>query len=259
VLWRWRSFILASAVREIRSRFSRSLLGWVWLLLPPIAMIVIYSVIFSRLMRAGGLPDLGPLTYTIFLCAGMMSWQWFCDLLTRTTGLFTNYGGLFKRAAVPWQTLLAVDALVSSFGLAVILVLFLLFLAAIGQWPGVSVLAYFPLLLLQGMFAVALGMCLAVLQVFFRDVGLALPIVLQFWFWATPIVYPMTILPESIQKLIGLNFMTPIVMGYQSALMPALGSPWRIGLLVTVLLIPLLMMAALWMLRRNWDAMRDEF
>jgi ABC-type polysaccharide/polyol phosphate export permease len=69
----------------------------------------------------------------------------------------------------------------------------------------------------------------------------------------------MTILPVSIRDLIQLNFMTAIVSGYQSALMPALGSPWRAGLLVTVILIPLLMAAALWMLRRNWDAMRDEF
>ncbi|MEJ6021934.1 ABC transporter permease [Ramlibacter sp. PS4R-6] len=258
-LYAWSDFILASAARELRSRYARSLLGWVWLVLPPLVLIAIYALVFSQLMRgAGALPDRGPFTYSIYLCAGLITWQWFSELLSRVAGLFTNHATLLKKTIVPWYALLAVDVLVTSFGLVVQSLLFALVLVAVDLWPGSRVLAFVPLVLCQALLAVGLGLGIAVLQVFFRDVALALPLVLQLWFWLTPIVYPLAAVPEAFQSFVQWNPLQPIAAGYQHiVLAPDIAASWpRIGIVGAFAV--LLVLLSLRLLRRNQGPIRDE-
>jgi lipopolysaccharide transport system permease protein len=255
----WSDFILASAARELQSRYARSLLGWVWLVLPPVVLIAIYTLVFSRLMRgAGALPDHGPFTYSIYLCAGLLTWQWFTELLSRVTGVFTNHASMLKKTIVPWYALLAVDVLVTGFGMFLQVGLFALVLAAVDLWPGWRVLAFVPLVLCQATLAVGLGLALSVVQVFFRDVALGLPLVLQLWFWLTPIVYPLSAIPSALQPYMRWNPVQPIAQGYQHiVLAPEIGAPWlRIG--AVALFSVVLLVIALRMVRRNQGAMRDE-
>ena len=257
-VWSWRGFILASVVRELRARYARSLLGWVWLLLPPIVLIGIYTLVFSRLMRGAGVPDHGPYAYSIFLCAGLLTWQWFSELLSRLVGLFTNYATLIKKTSVPWYALLCVDILVTLFGLAIQLGLFVLLLLVLGQWPGWRALGWLPLIATQGLLAVGLGLGLSVLHVFFRDVGMLVPLVLQIWFWMTPIVYPLAALPAQFHEAILWNPMSAIVQGYQNLLlMPEGGVAWRVvGLAFAIGIV--LVLLSLRLVRRNARAIRDE-
>lgn len=257
-VWTWRGFIFASVVREIRSRYARSLFGWTWLVLPPAVLIGIYALVFSRLMRGAGLPDLGPYTYAIFLCAGLLTWQWFSDLLSRVIGLFTNHATLLKKTTVPWYALLAVDVLVTGFGMAVQMGLFAAFLLATGLWPGWSALLYIPLLLVQGLLAVGLGMGLAVLQVFFRDVGLAVPLVMQVWFWMSAIVYPLSALPGWGQELLQWNLMMPLVEGYQNIVVrPGAGVAWG-GVAGVAAFAVVALLFSLRLMQRNGGLIRDE-
>ncbi len=257
-VWTWRGFILASVVRELRGRYARSLFGWVWLVLPPAVLIAIYSLVFSQLMRGAGLPDHGPYTYSIFLCAGLLTWQWFAELLARVVGLFTNHATLLKKTSVPWYALLAVDVLVTGFGMLVQMALFAILLLLVGQWPGWTAAAYIPLLLTQALLAVGLGLGLAVLQVFFRDVGLGVPLVLQVWFWMTAIVYPLSALPVWAQEVLRWNPMMPLIEGFQNiAIRPAEGVPWG-GVLVVACLSALALVASLRLLQRNRGPIRDE-
>lgn len=257
-VWTWRGFILASVVRELRARYARSLFGWLWLLLPPLVLIGIYTLVFSRLMRGAGLPDLGPYTYSIFLCAGLLTWQWFAELLSRLVGLFTNYATLIKKTTVPWYALLAVDLLVTSFGLAVQLGLFSVLLVLVDQWPGWRAALFLPLLAVQGLLAVGVGLGLAVLQVFFRDIGLTVPLVLQVWFWMTPIVYPLAALPPEFQQLLRWNLATPVIQGYQNILLfPQAGLHWQ-GLAAVLAVGLVAMFASLRLMRRNRSLILDE-
>ena len=258
-VWTWRGFIVASVLRELRSRYARSLFGWAWLVLPPLVLIGIYTLVFNRLMRgAGGLPDHGPYTYSMFLCAGLLPWQWFAELLARVVGLFTNYATLLKKTAVPWYALLAVDVLVTGFGMAVQMGLFAAFLLAVGQWPGWSAALYLPLLLAQALLAVGLGLGLAVLQVFFRDVGLAVPLVLQVWFWMTAIVYPLAALPAGAQHLLQWNLMAPLVQGYQDILINPERGVWWTGVGAVVAFSAVALLASLQLVHRNRGLIRDE-
>jgi homopolymeric O-antigen transport system permease protein len=257
-VWTWRGFILASAIREIRSRYARSLFGWVWLVVPPAVLIGIYALVFSRLMRGAGLPDLGPYTYAIFLCAGLLTWQWFSDLLARVVGLFTNHATLLKKTTVPWYALLTVDVLVTGFGAAVQMGLFAGLLLALGLWPGWAALSYIPLFFAQGLLAVGLGLGLAVLQVFFRDVGLALPLVLNVWFWMSAIVYPLSALPGWAQELLQWNLMMPLVQGYQNVVIrPAEGVAWG-GVATVAAVAAVALLFSLRLMHRNRGLIRDE-
>jgi lipopolysaccharide transport system permease protein len=257
-IWTWRGFILASVIRELRSRYARSLFGWLWLLLPPLVLIAIYTLVFSHLMRGAGLPDQGPYTYSIFLCAGMLTWQWFSELLSRIVGLFTNYATLIKKTTVPWFALLTVDLLVTGFGLAIQMGLFAALLLVLDQWPGWRAALFLPLLFTQAVLAVGLGLGLAVLQVFFRDVGMSVPLVLQIWFWMTPIVYPIAALPGSFREILKWNIATPLVQGYQAiALQPYGAIPWR-GVALVLAIGTLALWGSIRLMQRNRGLITDE-
>jgi lipopolysaccharide transport system permease protein len=92
----------------------------------------------------------------------------------------------------------------------------MLFLLITGRLPGIALLGLVPLLVLQMMFAISIGMLFGVVNIFFRDVSHFSTILIQLWFWLTPIVYPINILPESVQAIVMMNPMSAIVMGYQN-------------------------------------------
>jgi lipopolysaccharide transport system permease protein len=102
-----------------------------------------------------------------------------------------------------------------------------LILLVVGRFPGWPVLGLIPLLLVQQALALGLGIALGVVNVFFRDVAHLLAIVLQLWFWFTPIVYPVSILSARMQALVHLNPMTDIVAGYQGILLHGRWPPWQ--------------------------------
>lgn len=255
---RWLAFILGAAARELRQRYARSVLGWLWLLVPPIVFIAIYTLVFGLLARGGGLPDQGPFTYSVFVCAGLLTWLWFSDLLSRTVGLFSNHAALLKKTQIPWAAVLAVDVLVSLAGLFVQMSLFVALLLFLDAWPGWAALLFVPLLAVQGLWAVAMGLVLSVMHVFVRDVGMIVPLALQVWFWGTPIVYTMAVIPESLHAWLSLNPMLPLVQGYQAVVLQAPGTvSWgRVGALAIVS--GLLLGFSLRLVRRNLPAIYDE-
>ena len=258
LLWQWRGFIASSVWRELQARYARSLLGGVWLILPSLVMIAVYAVVFTHLMRGTGLPDHGPYTYSVFLCAGMLTWQWFSELLTRSMVVFTQHAALIRKTTVPWVVLLACDALVATAGLAIQVVLLAALLAGAGLWPGWSWAAALPVLLVQGMLAVAIGLLLSVFHVFFRDVGLAVPLALQFLFWLTPIVYPAGILPSELSPWLAWNLLTPIVEAYQSIVVPGYRQVNWPAIGHTAVIAAAILALALMLVRRNLAAIRDE-
>ena len=104
--------------------------------------------------------------------------------------------------------------------------LFTLFLIVSGNFPGGTYLALFPLLLILLTFAGAVGMVLGVVNVFFRDVGQLFTIAMQFWFWLTPVVYPLDVLPMMVQRLMQLNPMAPLMAGFQASLVARQWPDW---------------------------------
>lgn len=256
-LWRYRRFVLGSVAREFRSRYSRTVFGAAWLLLSPFAMIAVYTIVFSQLMRGSIEGATGPFSYSIFLCAGLLPWQWFSELLGRMVGLFVDNGALIRKNRLPHSALISIAVLSSAVNFALSFGLFLAFLAAIGRFPGITLFALVPLLVLQCAFASSLGLILALLNVFFRDVGQTTSLVLQFWFWFTPIIYPLASLPETIRPMLEWNPMLPLVQSYQSILSGSGMPDWR-SLSGLIGLITAQVILGFWLWKKAHGQMIDE-
>ncbi|WP_426155072.1 ABC transporter permease [Pseudomonas sp. TSRC2-2] len=253
----YRGFILGSVKREFQSRYRNSLFGALWTVLNPLSMIVVYTVIFSQIMRARlpGVED--GLAYSVYLCAGLLTWGLFAEITTRSQTMFLENANLLKKLSFPRICLPVITLLNAGINFAIILGLFFGFLLVSGRLPGMALLALIPLLVVQVIFAAGLGMLLGMLNVFFRDVGQMFGICLQFWFWLTPIVYPLSILPSGIQHIISFNPMTALMTSYQNVFLYNQWPHWPA--LLPLLIIGLLLCAmALRLFRQRVGEMVDE-
>ena len=238
-VWNYRGFVLGSVQREFQARYRNSLLGALWTILNPLSMIIVYTVIFSQLMKAR-LPGVdSSLAYGIYLCTGILAWGFFAEVISRSQSVFLEHANLIKRLSFPRICLPLIVVLNAGVNFTIIFALFLGFLMVTQNFPGWAVLGVIPVLLIQVAFSIGLGISLGVLNVFFRDVGQLMVIILQFWFWFTPIVYPLSILPKSIQSLIALNPMAPLIAAYQGIFVygrwPDWASLWPTALFAVVL------------------------
>lgn len=215
-LWNYRAFMAGSVKREFQSKYRNSLLGAAWTVISPLAMIIVYTVIFSQVMRAK-LPGIdNDFAYSIYLCAGVLTWGLFAEIVSRGQSVFLENANLIKKISFPRICLPVIVVVNACINFSIVFGLFLVFLLITGSFPGNAFIAFFPILLIQIAFSIGLGMIVATLNVFFRDVGQFFSILLQFWFWLTPVVYPVSILPSEVRPYIDWNPITPIISGYQS-------------------------------------------
>lgn len=241
-LWAYRGFVISSVSREFHAKYRESLLGAFWAVAQPLSMIIVYTVIFGQLMR----PTLArheqtPFSFSIYLCAGLLTWNLFSEMLSRMNMVFLDNGNLIKKAKFPHICLPAIVAVSALMNFAIVLALFLGFLALIGRLPGWTLLALFPLLVLQVLFALGVGLLMGTVNVFFRDVAPLTQIGLQFWFWLTPVVYTASALPEAVGRLLALNPLVPLVQAYQGIFLeyawPRWSSLWPLAVLTLGLLL----------------------
>lgn len=256
-VWAYRGFILGSVKREFQSKYRNSVLGAAWTVLNPLAMILVYTVIFSQVMHARLPGTASHFAYGIYLCAGTLPWGLFAEITNRGQGVFLEHANLIKKLSFPRICLPIIVVLNAGLNFAIIFGLFTGFLILSGNFPGWTFFGMVPVLMVQIIFAIGLGIILGVLNVFFRDVGQFFAIFLQFWFWFTPIVYPVSILPEKIRTLLAWNPMASIVIAYQTILVNGQWPQWQSLLPVTLLSI------ALWifgmqLFRRRAGEMVDE-
>ncbi|UGQ45480.1 ABC transporter permease [Massilia endophytica] len=253
----YRGFIAGSVKREFQSKYRNSLLGAAWTILNPLAMIVVYTVIFSQVMR-NRLPGAdSSFAYSIYLCAGVLTWNLFAEITTKGQSVFIDNAGLIKKLNFPRLCLPIIVVLNALLNFAIIFGLFTAFLLVSGNFPGWSFFALFPVLALQIVFAIGLGMVLGILNVFFRDVGQFFNILLQFWFWFTPVVYPATVLPAEVRGLLVWNPMAPVIMAYQDILVHRQLPHW--GSLLPVAVLGVLLCAlGMHLFRRRAGEMVDE-
>ncbi|WP_448509618.1 ABC transporter permease [Immundisolibacter sp.] len=256
-VWTYREFILGSVKREFQSKYRNSLLGATWMVLNPLAMILVYTVVFSQVMRTK-LPGVDNVfAYSIYLCAGIITWGLFVEITGRAQNVFLEHANLLKKLNFPRLCLPAVIVLNAGLNFAIIFGLFSSFLLISGNFPGWAFIALIPLLIIQVAFAIGLGIILGVLNVFFRDVGQLFGVVLQFWFWLTPIVYPATILPETARPLMAFNPMASLIAAYQAILVNGRWPQWQTLWLVTLLAL-LLCGLSVRLFRKHAGEMVDE-
>jgi lipopolysaccharide transport system permease protein len=254
---RYRGFILGSVQREFQSKYRNSILGAAWTVLNPLAMIVVYTVVFAQVMHSRLPGTSSTFAYSIYLCAGVLTWGLFAEITGRAQSVFIEHAGLIKKISFPRICLPIIVVLNALVNFGIIFGLFSLFLLISGNFPGWPFLALVPLLLLQVFLAIGLGVILGVLNVFFRDVGQFFTIFLQFWFWFTPVVYPVNVLPEGLRQLLKWNPMASLIVAYQDVLVNQSWPRWHSLWPVLVLAI-LLCLFGMQLFRKRAGEMVDE-
>ncbi len=237
-LWAYRGFVLGMVARDFSGRYLGSVLGASWAVVNPLAQILIYTLVFSQVMRAR-LPNVqDTLAYSLYLCAGVLTWNYFVDVLLRSQTVFLEQSNMLKKVSFPRVTLPSSVFVSASVNFSIIWGLFLAFMLISGRWPGWVLVALVPLLLIQQVLAVGLGLVLGVTNVFFRDVAQVVGVGLQFWFWLTPIVYPLSAVPEVLRNLITWNPLYPLIASYQRIIVehewPVWSHLWLVCLMATV-------------------------
>jgi lipopolysaccharide transport system permease protein len=257
LLWAYRGFILSSVGREFQLKYRNSLFGPSWVVINPVAMIVVYTIIFSQVMRAR-LPGLdASFAYSIYLCSGILTWGLFSEITSRAQTIFLENANLIKKINFPKICLPLVVVVNALMNFLIIFGIFLVFLILSGNFPGITILAMLPLLAILVTLAIGLGITLGLLNVFFRDVGQFFGIFLQFWFWLTPIVYPASVLPEAMRDHMWLNPMASLTVGFQAALMARQWPDWN-SLVYPTLVAVLFCMNGMRLFRKHARDMVDE-
>lgn len=212
-LWGHRELLWNLTVKELKVKYKRSVLGFVWSFMNPIIMLGVFSVVFAIMVRSEGIQ-----WFAVYLMAGLLPWLFFVNSLNQSVVSIVGNPGLVKKVYFPREVLpiAAVGANVFHF-LMQMAVLFL-FLLAIG-WKFSPYLALFPLVLLMEI-CFTLGLCLLVsaANVYLRDVQHFVEVVTMAWFWLTPIVYPIGLLIDRMGSLLWLylaNPMANIVLAWQ--------------------------------------------
>ncbi|MGN6312922.1 MAG: ABC transporter permease [Rhodanobacteraceae bacterium] len=255
-LWRYRHFILSAIWNDLRTRFARSRLGAIWLILQPLAQSAIYALILSRVL-ATRLPGVtNRYAYVIYLLAGMLSWSLFAEVVMRCLTVFVDNANLMKKIVFPRMCLPLVvsgSALVNNlFLLAATLVIYV----SIGHEPTFAWLWLPVLIAITLAFALGLGLVLGVLNVFVRDVAQVMVVVLQLWFWLTPVVYMTSVLPGRASALMHLNPMFQMVTAFQRTLLWG-QAPSIKGLIGVAVVAMVLLGMALVLFRRSSPDMVD--
>jgi lipopolysaccharide transport system permease protein len=194
-VWDSRSILWLLTVRDIKARYAGSMLGVMWNVIHPILMILIYILILGSILSgkfAGGGMTRG--SYVVHLCAGMIPWLVFQDIVMRCSTTILENASLIKKVAFP-EIILHLTVLLNALFIHFISYsAFILILLVLGSWPGAQVFACFGILAAVAVFALGAGLLASVFNIYFRDVGQLVMIGLQFLFWFTPIVYPVSLI-----------------------------------------------------------------
>ena len=233
-LVRSRELIWQLSVRNMKAGRKQSVLGLGWIVFQPLAQMVIFTIVFSRIMGVKT-----ETAYPAFCFAGLVAWQFVSSALRGATESIVQSAALVRKIYFP-REVLVLAAMVSSlvnFGISflVLLVLTVIFKVTLT----VTVLWVLPLLAVLGCLVLGLGLIMAALNVFLRDVFNALPLFIQIWFYATPIVYTAQTAPSWFAPVLNLNPMTHIVVGFRNAILtgtaPGAGVLYSLAIGVAVL------------------------
>ena len=216
-LFRYRGLIQTLVARELKARYRGSVLGFFWSFVNPLLLLLVYTFVFTVVIPRGEIVNLEP--YAVFLFCGLLPWTWFSSSLVDGANVLIINGNLIKKVMFPAE-ILPVVAVVSNmvhflFGLP-ILIAFLVFYAVPLR---LTELVWFPLVVaVQFVLTLGLAMVLAALTVHFRDIKDLLSNLLTLWFFATPIIYPMSMLPTGGKVFMDLNPFAHLAISYQEIL-----------------------------------------
>lgn len=232
------------AKRDIKVRYKQTVLGGLWALIQPAFAMIVFSVFFGRMARmpSDGLP------YPLFVYAGLLPWTYFASALAASGESLVTGASLITKVYFPRLIVPAAAAVSGLLDMCIASLLLGAMMLWYGFWPGPAALLFPFLALLAFLCAVGAGLWLSALNVRYRDIRYVIPFLIQLWLFASPVIYPSSLVPERYRLLMALNPMTGVIKAFRSCL---LGSPadWA-SLGVSAAVILALLVSGLWYFRR---------
>lgn len=234
-LWEYRDMLLYLVLRDIKARYTQSVLGIGWAVLQPLFLMIVFTVIFGKLVKI----NTNGIDYAVFSYTALVPWAYFSNSLMLTTGSLIQNSNLlskvfFPRLVLPMSTVLST---LVDFFIAFILVIVLMIWYQVS--PTIWVLFLPVLLMLMVVLSVSLGSLFTALAIQYRDVRHGISFLVQGMMYASPVVYPVSIIPDKYRLIYGLNPMAGVIEGFRSALLGSTPMPWDliiVGTIVTLVL-----------------------
>jgi lipopolysaccharide transport system permease protein len=214
-LWRYRDLLYTLSVHRVRVRYKQSLLGVAWALLQPLSLMLIYTLVFAVIAKipTGGTP------YPVTAYTGLLLWTLFSTALINSTGGLVSHANLVTRVYFPREILPLTYVVAALFDFAVASTLLAGLMAYYGLPVTWHALYALPIVAVLVCFVTAVALIFSALQVRFRDVGVAMPLLLQLWMFATPVVYPLGVVPERFRGVYSLNPMVGVVENFRNVIL----------------------------------------
>ena len=233
-LYRFRGLLWVWALREIRVRYKQSILGGIWAILQPFLTMLIFTLIFGVIIKVptDGIP------YPVFFYSALLPWTFFSSSISFAVPSLTNNINLVTKIYFP-REIFPIGSIIAAFMDFIVAFIFFLVLLIIYQVPIRSSIIYFPVLLaMQILLTLGISFLGAALIVSYRDIRFIVPLGLQLWMYITPVVYPLSLVPEHLRLFYMLNPMAGIIDGYRSILLGKMPQ-WEYLALETVIIVAL--------------------
>lgn len=203
------------ALREIKVKYKQSVLGILWVILQPLAMMVIFTVIFSRFVKvpSDGIP------YPIFSLAALLPWSFFASALSHAIPSISSNSSLVTKIYFPREVFPLACLLAALFDFLITSIIFIIMMIFYNIPMTINILYVIPLVMIQITFIFGVSLFASAVNVYYRDVKYIVPFAIQLWMYASPVIYPVSIIPKHLQALYMLNPMAPIIDGYRKTLL----------------------------------------
>ncbi len=213
-------------VRELKARYVGSFLGIFWTIIHPVIQIGIYYFIFSVILklRAGGAYD--NVGFGVWMISGMLPWLYLSETINRSPGTILSNTNLITKTVFPSEILPLIQLIAALVNHALAMCFFIIILLLSGYTFSYQFLWVFPIIIISGTMALGLSWIFSSLNVFLRDIGHLVSVFTQFWFFLTPIIYPISAVPATYQPFCYWNPLFQIAEGYRAALLGNAGVDW---------------------------------
>jgi len=250
-LWYYRELLYFLTLRDVKVRYKQTLMGFAWVIIQPLGTMLIFTLIFNRFVRL----DAGPLPYPLFALSGLLLWLFFANAVTNSTNSLISNTNLITKVYFPRMFIPAASV---GAGLVDLSVAFLLLVAMViyyGLTFTLNLLLLPVVILLMTLLALGVGLLSAALTVKYRDLRHALPFIIQLWMFASPVIYPVSVVPHRWKWLLTVNPVAGIIEGFRAALT---GQPFNwFHLSVAAAITLIVVLFSVYIFRRFEDTFAD--
>lgn len=211
-LYQYREFFKTSVKKDFRGKYKKSFLGVLWSFINPLLQLLIYSLVFPFILKNN------ISNYTIFLIVALIPWNFFATTITQSTTSIINNGGIIKKVYFPREILplSTVTSNLINFLISCIIIVLALLISGVGISKYILLLPV--IIILQYLLLIGIAFILSAITVYIRDLEYFISVLMMLWFYLTPIVYEISLIPKNIQALFQLNPMVAITNAYRDIL-----------------------------------------